>query len=32
MTRFSGKFAIISGGASGYGVRLLNKFVEENYE
>ena len=24
--------ALNSGGATGYGVRLLNKFVEENYE
>ena len=24
--------ALNSGGATGYGVRLLNKFIEENYE
>ena len=24
--------ALNSGGATGYGVRLLNKFVEDNYE
>ena len=24
--------ALNPGGATGYGVRLLNKFVEENYE
>tara|TARA_Y100001936_G_scaffold252073_1_gene310386 strand:- start:187 stop:1650 length:1464 start_codon:yes stop_codon:yes gene_type:complete len=29
-SKYSG--ALNSGGATGYGVRLLNKFVEENYE
>ena len=24
--------ALNAGGATGYGVRLLNKFIEENYE
>ena len=24
--------ALNSGGATGYGVRLLNKFIEDNYE
>ena len=29
MTRFSGKFAIISGGASGMGAAAARRFVEE---
>ena len=30
VNKFAG--ALNSGGATGYGVRLLNKFIEENYE